>query len=74
MGRLARLFKRKPEPEYEPAFTGNCMVHQHTGDGRYVGRCYHSTYAGVCHLHGNVSIYLDDLCEWPNDYDRGHPV
>jgi hypothetical protein len=50
-------------------FTGNCMVWQHTGDGHYVGPCWHSTYNGVCHVHGNVAIYLDDVAEWPKDYD-----
>jgi hypothetical protein len=57
-------FKRKEEPK--PAFTGNCMAHLHTQDGFYVGRCYYSTYDGICPTHGDVSIYLDDLCDWPN--------
>jgi hypothetical protein len=63
-------FKRKPKPR---VFTGNCMVRQHTGDMYYVGRCYHSTYNGVCHLHGDVSGFLaiGDFHAWPNDYDLG---
>lgn len=60
-------FKRKLERK--PIFTGNCMVRQHTGDGDCVGRCWHSTHDGVCHLHGDVSVYLDDLARWPNDYE-----
>jgi hypothetical protein len=39
-------------------FTGNCPVRQHTADGAYVGRCYHSTYDGHCHLHGDVLRWL----------------
>lgn len=70
-------FKRKTfKPE--PVFTGNCMVRQHTGDGDFVGRCYHSTYDGRCHVHGDVSAYLElapigevlgakDV--WPNDHE-----
>jgi hypothetical protein len=61
-------FKRNDDPPLR-AFTGNCMVRQHTMDGYSVGRCWHSTYNGVCHLHGNVSIYLDDVARWPNDYE-----
>lgn len=59
-------FKRKTEPR---VFTGNCLVWQHTGDGVYVGRCYHSTYNGRCHVHGDVRIYLDGWLVWPRDYD-----
>jgi hypothetical protein len=65
--RLRRLFKRNWD--HEAVFTGNCMVFQHTGDGHYVGRCYHSTYDGRCPTHGDVSACLDDLVNWPNDYD-----
>jgi hypothetical protein len=60
-------FKRKPEPEPR-VFTGNCMVWQHDGDGRSVGRCYHSTYNGVCHLHGDVAAWIV-YGDWPDDYD-----
>jgi hypothetical protein len=67
-----RLFKRKPVA----VFTGNCLVRQHTADGAYVGRCHHSTYDNVCHLHGNVATWLlgdqDDpatFVAWPNDFD-----
>lgn len=65
-------FKRKPAPK---VFTGNCMVYQHTGDGAYAGRCYHSTYNGVCHLHGDVSWSLS-YGFWYNDFeiDRGEDV
>jgi hypothetical protein len=41
-------------------FTGNCPVRQRTGDGASVGRCWHSTYGGICPSHGNVSAYLTD--------------
>lgn len=50
-------------------FTGNCMVFQHTADGHCVGRCYHSTYNGVCPLHGDVSRWLRFDPNWPNDYE-----
>lgn len=63
---MMKLFRRKQEPERN--FTGNCMVRQHTADGVFVGRCYHSTYDDVCHLHGNVGEWLADG-DWPNDYD-----
>lgn len=70
-------FKRKPElVGFEPRFTGNCMVWQTDGDGRSVGRCWHSTYDGRCHLHGDVSTYLGNLPEWagwPSDYDLPRP-
>ncbi len=39
-------------------FTGNCPVRQHAGDGTYVGRCDHSTYADRCPLHGDVGRWL----------------
>lgn len=57
-------FKRKPK-----VFTGNCMVYQYTGDYHYIGRCWHSTYDGVCHLHGDVSRYLaeGDFYDWPTE-------
>lgn len=52
------------------AFTGNCLVRQHTGDGHFVGRCYHSTYANVCPVHGDVSAWLPgDYGDWPRDYE-----
>ena len=76
------LFARKTMSRSErKQFTGNCLVRQHTGDGVYVGRCYYSTYNNVCHLHGDVSEWLeldDDIAggvsienyrAWPNDYD-----
>jgi hypothetical protein len=65
-------------------FTGNCMVRQHTMDGHYVGRCYHSTYNDVCPIHGNVGEWLADypgmisngndaeitwMRAWPKDYE-----
>ena len=69
------IFRRKPKPKPE-VFTGNCLVRQHTGDGFYVGRCYHSTYNDVCPVHGNVAEWLsddpDDLQSyraWPKDYE-----
>lgn len=64
-----------------PPFTGTCPVRQHTGDGGYVGRCEHSTYAGHCHLHGDVSRWLlhgadladadDRLIERPAEFVYG---
>lgn len=60
-------FKRKADPE--PVFTGNCYVREYTGDGEYVGNCYHSTYDGRCPRHGSVAIYLDDIAEWPRDFE-----
>lgn len=68
--KLFDRFRKKAEPEPK-VFTGNCMVRQHTGDGVYVGRCYHSTYNGRCHLHGDVSTYLahGEWDGWPNDYE-----
>jgi hypothetical protein len=58
--------RRIDDPPIE--FTGNCLVRQHTGDGYYVGRCWHSTYNGSCHLHGDVTEWLDgDFMRWPSD-------
>lgn len=50
-------------------FTGNCMVRQHTMDKVSVGPCWHPTYNGRCPVHGNVTVYLDDLAHWPKDYE-----
>jgi hypothetical protein len=54
----------------KPAFTGSCPVRQHTGDGNYVGRCYHSTYNGRCHLHGDVSRFLGESPDLTDADDR----
>lgn len=66
-----RLFKRKRKTE--EVFTGNCLVRQHTADGVFVGRCYHSTYDKRCPLHGDVSEWLkpeaDFYDTWPKDYE-----
>lgn len=66
-----RFIKKNPPPA--PPFTGNCLVRQHTMDGHYVGRCYHSTYGDVCHVHGNVGEWLSDgdegFVDWPRDYE-----
>lgn len=51
-------------------FTGNCPIRQHTADGAYVGRCDHSTYSGVCHLHGDVSRWLADGADLTDADDR----
>lgn len=56
-----------PQP---PLFTGTCPVRQHTGDGHYVGRCYHSTYGGRCHVHGDVSRWLVDGADLTDADDR----
>ncbi len=53
-----------------PPFTGTCPVRQHTGDGHYVGRCYHSTYGGKCHLHGDVSRFPVDGADLADADDR----
>lgn len=41
--------------------------------GRSCGACYHSTYDGVCHRHGDVSRWLyqasPDYDQWPNDFE-----
>jgi hypothetical protein len=66
IGPLMWPFKRKAPRKR--VFTGNCMVFQHTADGHCVGRCYYSTYGGVCHLHGDVSAWIE-YGDWPNDYD-----
>jgi hypothetical protein len=60
-------------PDREPRFSGNCMVRQHTGDGVDVGPCWHSTYDGVCHVHGNVAAWINGKTPWPNDYDLSPP-
>jgi hypothetical protein len=61
-----RWFKRRVE---EPkVFTGNCFVYIRDGDGRGVGRCYHSTYNNLCHVHGDVSLWLDKpSSQWPDE-------
>lgn len=74
---LSNPFRKRPEPSRE--FTGNCFVKQTTGDGDYVGRCYHSTYDGDCPLHGDVTIWLtksgapnmfpDNWIVWPYDHE-----
>lgn len=60
---------RRADPE-ERVFTGTCPVRQHTGDGAYVGRCYHSTYDGICHLHGDVSHWLVEGADLKDADDR----
>ena len=63
-------YRRKATP---PEFTGNCMVRQYTADGHNMGPCWHSTYGGECHVHGDVAVYLryaaGEVGEpWPADY------
>lgn len=60
------LRRRRREPE----FTGNCPVRQHTTDGAYVGRCWHSTYDGRCHLHGDVTRFLSPDADLRDADDR----
>jgi hypothetical protein len=62
--RLLDKLRAKPEP----VFTGNCYVRSFTGDGHFTGRCYHSTYDGVCPLHRDVSVYLA-YAGWPRDFE-----
>ncbi len=65
---LRRSDRKQPEAPRE--FTGTCPVRQHTGDGHYVGRCYHSTYGGHCHLHGDVSRFLPEGADLAGADDR----
>lgn len=59
--------RRDPPPR---VFTGNCYVQQTTGDGAHIGACYHSTYNGVCHVHGDVTRWLDGpYGDWPVDIE-----
>lgn len=70
---MRNLFKRKQSKAIEfREFTGNCMVREYTGDGAYIGNCYHSTYDGMCSRHGNVSEWLGwDTAHagWPRDFE-----
>jgi hypothetical protein len=59
-----RFWRKKPEP----AFSGNCLVRMYTGDGHSVGKCWHSTYDGVCPSHGDVTQYLQNY-GWPRDFE-----
>lgn len=60
-GPKEKLKENPPKgPKGPKEFTGTCPVRQHTADGDYVGRCYHSTYGGHCHLHGDVSRFLGE--------------
>lgn len=72
--RLRRIFLRRILPIITETrttlFTGTCPVRQHTADGHYVGRCYHSTYEGRCHLHGDVSVWLGDNADLTKADDR----
>jgi hypothetical protein len=53
-----------------PLFTGSCPVREHQAGGAYVGRCFHSTYGGVCHVHGDVSRWLVDGADLAGADDR----
>jgi len=53
---IERIRGRKPQPQF--SFTGNCPARSRTGDGVSVGRCWHSTYEGVCPIHGNVEAWI----------------
>jgi hypothetical protein len=66
-------WKRPRRAEAPKPFTGNCPVRQHTGDGAFVGRCWHSTYGGVCPLHGDVSGWLEDDADLTDADDRRLP-
>jgi hypothetical protein len=77
-GARARLvqsdhWNRRPERPEPPLFTGSCPVRQHTADGDYVGRCCHSTYDGLCHLHGDVSQWLVEGADLTDADDRRIP-
>lgn len=65
---------RRDKPK--PVFTGNCFVRCFTADGDPIGRCYYSTYDGVCPNHGDVSFQLEHA-GWPRDFELpkydGHP-
>jgi hypothetical protein len=60
------IFSRTPSVQ----FTGNCPVRQHTADGAFVGRCWHSTYDGYCPSHGKVSKWLGEDADLANADDR----
>lgn len=62
--------KREARPAAEFPFTGNCPVRQHTADGAGVGRCWHSTYQGVCPVHGEVSEWLKPDADLKQADDR----
>lgn len=49
--------------EEQREFTGSCPIREHTGDGAFVGRCWHATYDGFCPRHGALEDY-------PNRDDR----
>jgi hypothetical protein len=55
------------------AFTGNCPVREHAGDGSYVGRCDFATYAGFCPRHGNVQRFLTERADLTEADDRLFP-
>lgn len=61
---------RKSPGKVERTFTGSCPVREHTFDGQFVGRCYHSTYDGVCHIHGDVSKWLVEDADLKDADDR----
>jgi hypothetical protein len=55
-------------------FTGFCPIREHTGDGPFVGVCWHATWDGFCSRHGAVDDYrptLDDRAVRVED--RRHP-
>lgn len=45
------------------AFENNCPINMCTGDGVYVGRCWHSLDNKVCRTHGDVSIEVKHYVE-----------
>lgn len=63
-----RLPWNRNKPKKYGTFSGNCLVREFTGDGVSVGRCYYSTYDGICPRHGDVLKYLLEA-GWPRDFE-----
>lgn len=73
--KLPFLSRKEPaKTESAPEFTGSCPVRQHTGDGAYVSPCCHATYAGRCHVHGDVARFLGDDSDLADADDRLLPI
>jgi hypothetical protein len=60
---IERVRRLPANEQRAAAFTGNCPIREHTGDGHYVGRCEFATYGGFCPRHGA-------LADYPNRDDR----
>jgi len=58
--RLAPIRRLLSRTSVEPlAFdNANCPVREHTADGHYIDRCFHSLYGGYCPRHGLLAPFL----------------